>query len=105
MRVLYFASILGTGCCQSWGYYHNYYDYDWFTEPEKPYKGKNLLSPEIRHLSLDSPCYSGEHLCHKDELCVPEGQHLYECCDWSRVDAACRQGNRQLQFAINNVFK
>ncbi|CAG5081880.1 Oidioi.mRNA.OKI2018_I69.PAR.g9983.t1.cds [Oikopleura dioica] len=44
----------------------------------------------------ESPCYSDNHNCHPTENCVPEGQHLYQCCDMGyKYDYSthCRQGN------------
>ncbi|CBY16347.1 unnamed protein product [Oikopleura dioica] len=77
MRVIYFAYILEAVKA---GPYYSYFDYAWLSEAKRPYE--------------DSPCFSGEHSCHQGENCVPEGQHLYQCCDYGwYTDAHCRQGN------------
>ncbi|CAG5102353.1 Oidioi.mRNA.OKI2018_I69.chr1.g261.t1.cds [Oikopleura dioica] len=41
----------------------------------------------------ESPCFDKSHRCHEEETCVPEGQHLYECCpdDWNRLNVPCRK--------------
>ena len=68
----------------------SYYYYGYGYDKEDPY--------------AESPCYSDNHNCHPTENCVPEGQHLYQCCDTGyKYDYSthCRQGNRE--FRVERV--